>query len=61
MPLKVREKPTEKEKESEEAAAEEGLFHVHRMDAPGSFNGFQALNDISRLKNALHHSRDFPC
>ena len=31
----------------------EGLFHVHRMDAPGSFNGFQALNDISRCTTSL--------
>ena len=29
------------------------------MDTPRSFNGFQALNDISRLKNVLHHSKDF--
>ena len=56
-----REKPAEKEKESEELLRKEGLFQVQRMDALGSFNGFQAMNDISRLKNAPHHSKDFPC
>ena len=38
-----------------------GPTHVHRMDAPGSFNDHQALNDSSRWGNAQHHWKGFPC
>lgn len=38
-----------------------GPTHVHRMDAPGSFNDHQALNDSSHWRNAPHHWKGFPC